>query len=527
MHVRFVYIRGYSLSVCIVDFSCGCFLCQYNSFKLTTMPDSVNVPPTPKPRQAKLGLNPTLTTIDLDGPGIFNKSNMMHGATIQNQTKSELLEEIRRLQEENLQLTQEKQQQQQQERQQQKQRRQQSDFDDCKFFPSQLNKTFSNFELNEPYVPNTPGYAYLNSATNSCAIDSLQKVHDEKSNCNVSTNSILNTAVLNSTHDIYNFCNNTKSDVLAEQKDIFETIPKHVNFENPNSHKFNAINNDVIMPTTFNSLSDSQLHSKSPRDIGRLESQLNELLRWKQTFAFPQNFAPPQLSQQHYSRRDIRRDNFRPINSNDLASSLNYFELELSLHNLESDSEKLRAAALVFPQTIVEGYQCLYPEVSKWKYSDFRNYILNKLPQHYSCHMQHNFSSSPSLLELDNIASKDTACPKDELYKFFMIYRAPVWARDQIRKHVRLHISQFKEKVDDILTSGGHDSVYKPFTHRGFNSGHPRATTAQSSLCTYHTRFGRNALTCTGPACPMYSANLRISSRPQQPQYERNNQGNE
>ena len=495
------------------------------------MSDSDSVfTPTPKPRQAaKLGnhINPTLATA-ADEPGIFHMHEQMNeskSTQLSGSTKTQLLEEIRRLQEENLQLAQEKQQQQQQKQQ----RRHQSDLDDCKSFCSHL-KTFPNFEVNGPYVQNTPGMSNLNSgfnSVNSVIADSFKNVHDysnSNSHLPVPTNSIFDADNLNTPHDIHNYCNN-KSDLLLEEKDIITTTPKHVIFENPNTHNLNKNNNDVIMPSTFNSLAASQRHANSPKDIERIECQIQELLRWKRAFTSPQHltFGP---SQQHFSRRDIKRDNFRPINSNDLASSLNYFELELSLHKLESDSDKLRAAALVFPQTLVEGYHRLYPDVSNWKYSEFRNYILNKLPQHYNCHLQHNFSSTPSLLDLDNIASKDTACPKEELYKFFMVYRAPAWARDQMRNHVRLDISQFKEKVDDILTSGGHGSSHKPFAHRGFNTGHPHVMTAKSSFCTYHRRFGRNALTCIGPACPMYSANLRISSRPQPP-HEQNNQGND
>lgn len=149
----------------------------------------------------------------------------------------------------------------------------------------------------------------------------------------------------------------------------------------------------------------------------------------------------------------IRRDNFKKIDVNDLAASLKFFEIELALNQIEANVDKLRAAVLVFPQSIVEGFQNTFPEVKQWQYNDFHNYVLNKLPQHYSCHRHHKFPMSPTLLDLENVAMKDAACPKDELYKFFVIYRAPTWAKDLIRKHVRLDVQKFKEKVDDILSS--------------------------------------------------------------------------
>ena len=71
------------------------------------------------------------------------------------------------------------------------------------------------------------------------------------------------------------------------------------------------------------------------------------------------------------------------------------FEIELAVNQIEANVDKLRAAVLVFPQSVVEGFQDTFPEVKFWQYSDFHDYVLNKLPQHYSCHRHHKFPMSP------------------------------------------------------------------------------------------------------------------------------------
>ena len=257
---------------------------------------------------------------------------------------------------------------------------------------------------------------------------------------------------------------------------------------------------DTASPPNINSLVNS---------VNKMSNDIHELLLWKQTLTT----SPPVLHNTT-AKRNIKREHFRPINPIDLNGSLNYFELELALQNFDCDTDKLRAAALVFPQSVVEGFRRVHPDLHNWTYSGFKEYIMNKLPQRHSCHQPYLFSSTPTLLDLDNIASKDATCPHDELYKFFIIHRAPTWAKDAIRENLRLDISHFKACVDTILSSGAPRSTRLPPnpTGRSFGPSYSPNSPSSSNLCSYHNRFGRSALTCIGPQCPMYTHGLRAPS---------------
>ena len=257
---------------------------------------------------------------------------------------------------------------------------------------------------------------------------------------------------------------------------------------------------DAASPSNINSLVNS---------VNKLNNDIHQLLLWKQTLTT----SPPVLHNTT-AKRNIKREHFRPINPIDLNGSLNYFELELALQKFDCDTDRLRAAALVFPQSVVEGFRRVHPDPHNWTYSGFKEYIMNKLPQRHSCHQPYLFSSTPTLLDLDNIASKDATCPHDELYKFFIIHRAPTWAKDAIRENLRLDISQFKACVDSILSSGAPRSTRLPPSSTGRTFGPSRIpnSSSSSSLCSYHNRFGRSALTCIGPQCPMYTHGLRAPS---------------
>ena len=257
---------------------------------------------------------------------------------------------------------------------------------------------------------------------------------------------------------------------------------------------------DAASPSNINSLVNS---------VNKLNNDIHQLLLWKQTLTT----SPPVLHNTT-AKRNIKREHFRPINPIDLNGSLNYFELELALQKFDCDTDRLRAAALVFPQSVVEGFRRVHPDPHNWTYSGFKEYIMNKLPQRHSCHQPYLFSSTPTLLDLDNIASKDATCPHDELYKFFIIHRAPTWAKDAIRENLRLDISQFKACVDSILSSGAPRSTRLPPSPTGRTFGPSRIpnSSSSSSLCSYHNRFGRSALTCIGPQCPMYTHGLRAPS---------------
>ena len=194
--------------------------------------------------------------------------------------------------------------------------------------------------------------------------------------------------------------------------------------------------------------------SQAHMAVREMENQVKELLQWKnglvtnnQTTKFEESGgAIPQRGQ---------REHYSPIDKNNLTSSVEYFEMELTLNRCVTDVDKMQAAVKVFPRSIVEGFRRAFPNVLNWRYIDFREYVLNMLPQHYSCHRFQNFSRPPTLLDLDEAASKDIACPKAELYKFFIVHRAPKWAKTSIREHLGLDINQFKARVDSILTTGG------------------------------------------------------------------------
>ena len=273
-----------------------------------------------------------------------------------------------------------------------------------------------------------------------------------------------------------------------------------------NTNNINPLN--VYTPPLCDTASSPNINSLV-NNVNKLSNDIHELLLWKQTLTT----SPPVLHNTT-AERNIKREHFRPINPIDLNGSLNYFELELALQKFDCDTDKLRAAALVFPQSVVEGFRRVHPDLHTWTYSGFKEYIMNKLPQRHSCHQPYLFSSTPTLLDLDNIASKDATCPHDELYKFFIIHRAPTWAKDAIRENLRLDISHFKACVDTILSSGAPRSTRLPPspTGRRFGPSYSPNSPSLSNLCSYHNRFGRSALTCIGPQCPMYTHGLRAPS---------------
>ena len=254
--------------------------------------------------------------------------------------------------------------------------------------------------------------------------------------------------------------------------------------------------------------------SQAHMAVREMENQVNELLQWKNGLVTNNKTTKFEESGGAIPQRG-QREHYSPIDKNNLTSSVEYFEMELTLNRCVTDVDKMQAAVKVFPRSIVEGFRRAFPNVLNWRYIDFREYVLNLLPQHYSCHRFQNFSRPPTLLDLDEAASKDIACPKTELYKFFIVHRAPKWAKNSIREHLGLDINQFKARVDSILTTGGSQQP----------SQQDRRYGGQSSLCQHHFQGGRQALSCEGPMCPMYVEGINILPGPSRPQ-PRSNQGN-
>ena len=201
----------------------------------------------------------------------------------------------------------------------------------------------------------------------------------------------------------------------------------------------------------------------------------------------------------------FHRDQFLPIDPNNLRDSLETFCLQLDLNQVLADSERLRAALVAFPQATMQTFLCRYGR-SELSFKKFQDFIKITSPQLFACHKSSAWARTPGVAELEALAEQSVNCPHDELVKHFMWLHCPRWAQREAYEAIDLPLCSFKRRLLTLLDKEG--TATAPVYSSHLNSRPPMGREAHEPRtrpsCSYHAKYGKKAFRCEGPICPLY-----------------------
>ena len=152
--------------------------------------------------------------------------------------------------------------------------------------------------------------------------------------------------------------------------------------------------------------------------------------------------------------RTFHRDQFLPIDPTNLRAALDTFCLQLDLNQVLTDSERLRAALVAFPQATTQTFLYRYG-CTGLSFKKFVEFIKTTSPQLFACHKSSSWARTPGVAELEALAEQSANCPHEELVKHFMWLHCPRWAQREAKEALDLPLCSFKQRLMTLLEKEG------------------------------------------------------------------------
>ena len=135
------------------------------------------------------------------------------------------------------------------------------------------------------------------------------------------------------------------------------------------------------------------------------------------------------------------------IDNNDLYNSLNSLINRFQTLNITDPTQQLGLAISVFPEEIISSFT---KTDSKQNFNDFKTFIRNNFMPKFSIH-NNNLENENNFAQITARVNRDLKCPKQELFKFYFIQRAPAHLQPQLREHVYLDVKKFERYAKILL----------------------------------------------------------------------------
>ena len=152
--------------------------------------------------------------------------------------------------------------------------------------------------------------------------------------------------------------------------------------------------------------------------------------------------------------RPFHRDEFLPIDPDNLRDSLKTFRIQLDLNQVWADTERLRAALVTFPEATMQTFLSRYGNTGL-SFAKFEEFINLNSPQLFACHKSSAWTRTPGVAELEALAEQSVNCPHEELVKHFMWLHCPRWAQREAKEELDLPLINFKRKLMVLLANEG------------------------------------------------------------------------